>query len=54
MSQVKMPVPDMFWGDRYGRVLDPFGHEWGLATHKEDVSPGEIAKRAETFFEQGR
>jgi PhnB protein len=53
-AQVKMPVTDMFWGDRYGRVLDPFGHEWGLATHKEDVSPGEIAKRAEAFFKQGR
>src|SRR5215470_17353826 len=38
---VKMPVMDMFWGDRYGKVTDPFGHVWGIATHKEDVSPEE-------------
>jgi PhnB protein len=37
---------DMFWGDRYGRLTDPFGHTWGLATHKEDVAPEEMAKRA--------
>lgn len=41
-----MPPGDMFWGDRYGKVLDPFGHSWGLATHIEDVSPEECAKRA--------
>jgi PhnB protein len=38
---------DMFWGDRYGKVADPFGHEWQLATHKEDVSPEEMGKRAQ-------
>jgi len=43
---VKMPVSDMFWGDRYGKVVDPFGHVWGIATHQEDVSPEECAKRA--------
>jgi PhnB protein len=37
---------DMFWGDRYGKLTDPFGHQWGLATHKEDVSPQEMAKRS--------
>jgi len=37
---------DMFWGDRYGKVVDPFGHEWQLATHKEDVTPEEVSKRA--------
>jgi PhnB protein len=36
----------MFWGDRYGKLTDPFGHSWSLATHKEDVSPDEMAKRA--------
>lgn len=36
---------DMFWGDRYGKVTDPFGHQWSLATHKEDVAPEEMAKR---------
>jgi PhnB protein len=49
-AQVKMPVADMFWGDRYGKVLDPFGHEWGLATRQEEVPPEEMRKRAETFF----
>ncbi len=51
-AQVRMPVSDMFWGDRYGRVADPFGHEWGLATHKEDLKPAEIGKRAAVFFAQ--
>ena len=49
-AQVKMPVADMFWGDRFGRLIDPFGHEWGMATHKEDLTPAEIGKRAEAFF----
>lgn len=40
-----MPPADMFWGDRYGKLLDPFGHDWALATHKEDVSPAEMEKR---------
>ena len=47
-----MPVSDMFWGDRYGKLTDPFGHQWGLATHKEDVSPQEMKKHAEAFFAQ--
>jgi PhnB protein len=37
---------DMFWGDRYGKLTDPFGHSWSIATHKEDVSPEEMRKRA--------
>jgi len=40
-----MPLQDMFWGDRYGKVADPFGHEWAIATHKEDLTPEEIGKR---------
>jgi PhnB protein len=43
----EMPVADMFWGDRYGKVTDPFGHSWSLATHKEDVAPEEMRKRAQ-------
>lgn len=43
---VVMPPTDMFWGDRYAKVLDPFGHQWGVATHIEDVSPEECARRA--------
>ena len=51
-AQVRMPVTDMFWGDRYGKVADPFGHEWGIGTHKEDLTPDEIRKRGEAFFAQ--
>jgi PhnB protein len=39
-----MPVADMFWGDRYGQLRDPFGHLWSLATHLRDLSPEEIAQ----------
>ncbi|KOF54487.1 glyoxalase [Achromobacter sp. DMS1] len=41
-AQVTMPATDMFWGDRYGQVVDPCGHRWSLATHKQDLSPEEI------------
>ena len=44
-AKVGMPVSDMFWGDRYGQVTDPFGHSWSLATHKEDVPLEELRKR---------
>ena len=40
-----MPPADMFWGDRMGQLVDPFGHRWAIATHKEDVSPDEMQKR---------
>ena len=40
-----MPPSDMFWGDRFGKLVDPFGHHWALATHKEDLSPEEVKKR---------
>ncbi len=45
-----MQPADMFWGDRYGRLVDPFGHEWDIATHKEDLKPEEIRERQEEFF----
>ncbi|MBI4596011.1 MAG: VOC family protein [Candidatus Tectomicrobia bacterium] len=45
-AKVEMPVTDMFWGDRFGSVKDPFGHSWSFATHKEDVPTEELAKRA--------
>jgi PhnB protein len=48
-AQVRMPLADMFWGDRYGVVTDPFGHSWSLATHKEDLTPQEISKRVQTL-----
>ena len=41
---------DMFWGDRFGALTDPFGHHWSLATHKEDVSREEMAKRGKEFM----
>jgi len=41
---------DMFWGDRFGALTDPFGHHWSLATHKEDVSREEMAKRSNEFM----
>ena len=43
-AKLMMPVMDMFWGDRYGKFLDPFGHLWGVATHTKDVSPEDCAK----------
>ncbi|HTX14500.1 MAG TPA: VOC family protein [Candidatus Baltobacteraceae bacterium] len=46
-ARTQLPVADMFWGDRYGRVTDPFGHSWSLATHIEDVAPEEMSKRAQ-------
>lgn len=47
---VRQPPTDMFWGDRYGQVIDPFGLTWAIATHIEDVSPAEMKKRQEEFF----
>ncbi len=44
-AKVVQPLMDMFWGDRYGQVRDPFGHLWSIATHKEDLSPEEMARR---------
>lgn len=41
-AKVTMPVADMFWGDRYGTIEDPFGHKWGIGTHLRDVSEKEM------------
>jgi PhnB protein len=41
-----MAPTDMFWGDRFGKVEDPYGNQWGLLTHKEDVPPRQMAERA--------
>jgi PhnB protein len=43
-ARITMPVADMFWGDRYGQLEDPFGHRWSVATHTRDVSPEEMQK----------
>ena len=52
-AKVVRPVQDQFYGDRTGTVEDPFGHVWFLASHKEDLSPEEIHKRAEALYRQG-
>jgi len=51
-AKVEMPLQNQFWGDRYGKLRDPFGHRWGLAQHVEDVSPEEMKKRSEAFAAQ--
>jgi uncharacterized glyoxalase superfamily protein PhnB len=43
-AKLTMPLEDMFWGDRYGVVEDPFGHHWSIATHVRDVSPAQMAE----------
>ena len=46
-ATVKMPVADMFWGDRYGKLRDPFGHKWSIGTHKADLTMEEMKKGME-------
>ena len=48
-ATLKMAVADMFWGDRYGSVTDPFGHHWSIATHQRDMSVEEIEAAMKTF-----
>ena len=50
---VVRPVADQFYGDRAGGIEDPFGHHWHVATHKEDVSPDEMTRRAAALFPKG-
>jgi len=51
-ARADMPPSDMFWGDRYGKFTDPFGHQWGVATHVEDVAPQEMQRRSEEWTKQ--
>lgn len=51
-AEAKMPVQDMFWGDRAGTVQDPFGYKWTLATHIKDLTAEEIREGAHAFFAQ--
>ena len=46
-AQVEMPVMDQFWGDRYGKLKDPFGHKWSIATHTKDLSADEMKRGME-------
>ena len=45
-----MPVSDMFWGDRYGQIEDPFGHRWSIATHQRDLTRAEIEQAMKAEF----
>ena len=51
-ARADMQPSDMFWGDRYGKFTDPFGHQWGVATHIEDVAPQEMQRRSEEWTKQ--
>jgi uncharacterized glyoxalase superfamily protein PhnB len=51
-ATVKMPAQDMFWGDRYGVIEDPFGHQWSFATRLTDLTPDEMARAAKQAFAQ--
>ena len=48
--EVKFPMADQFWGDRYGQVKDPFGFVWAIATRKEDLTPEQMQQRAAQMF----
>ena len=52
-AEVFRPLQDSFWGERYGQVIDPFGHRWGLAQHLRDVSPQEVVRAAQEMFATG-
>lgn len=51
--EVLWPPTTMFWGDRFAKLKDPFGHQWSVATHVEDVAPEECERRAQEFFGGG-
>jgi len=51
-ATVLMPAADMFWGDRYGVVTDPYGHQWSFATHVKDLTPAEMQAAMKDAFAQ--
>lgn len=51
-AKPRMPLADQFWGDRYGQLVDPFGHEWSVASRKEKLTPKEHSKRAAAWMAQ--
>jgi PhnB protein len=51
-ATVLMEPEDMFWGERFARARDPFGHEWGITTHLHDMTPAEIKAAAAKLFEE--
>jgi PhnB protein len=50
-AKITRPIQDQFYGDRSGTIEDPFGHQWTIATHVEDVPPDEMARRAQAFMQ---
>jgi PhnB protein len=52
-ARVLLPVQDMFWGGRYGKIADPFGHEWGINQQLREQSLEETQSAAEAFFQKG-
>jgi PhnB protein len=53
-ARVLMPVQDMFWGARYGKIRDPFGHEWGINQQQKEMSKEETDAAANDFFARKR
>ena len=51
-AKVMMPIADQVWGDRWGSFTDPFGQNWSVATHKEDLTSQELEQRAQDFYKQ--
>lgn len=51
-AQIEMPVTDQFWGDRYGKLKDPFGHKWSIATHTKDMSGDEMKRSMDEAMAQ--
>jgi len=49
-AEVFHPLGDTFWGERFGQIIDPFGHRWGMATHLRDVPADEVARAAAEMF----
>lgn len=49
-AEVVMPLGEQFWGDKYGKIKDPFGHQWSIAQRVKELTPEQIAKNAEEFF----
>ena len=47
---ITMPIMDSFWGDRFGTVMDPYGHSWAIATHKIDMTPDGLRKAGQEYF----
>jgi len=53
-ARITQPVGEMFWGDRYGKLEDPFGHRWGVATHVRDVTEAEMAEAMRKMSDEGQ